>query len=102
MDTRELLKRMVEMGASDLHLQPPGKPVFRVDGCLVQQTDLPEFSPEDVERVFESITTEPERNTFQCEQELDFAYSVPELTRFRVNVLKQRGTLSLNFRFVPF
>ena len=102
MDICELLKRMVETGASDLHLQPPGRPVLRVDGCLLQQADLPEFSPDDVEVVFKSITTECQQNTFHCEQELDFAYSVPDMARFRVNVLKQRGTLSLNFRFVPF
>ena len=102
MESYELLKRMVETGASDLHLQPPGHPVLRIDGYLARQTDLPLFTPEDVEQVFESITTPEQRSTFLNEQELDFAYSVAKLARFRVNVLRQRGTLSLSFRFVPF
>jgi len=102
MEPYELLKRMVETGASDLHIQAPGHPILRIDGCLVRQTDLPSFTPEDVERVFESITTPEQRNTFLNELELDFAYSVAKLARFRVNVLKQRGTQSLSFRFVPF
>ena len=102
MESYELLKRMVEAGASDLHIQAPGHPVLRINGCLVRQTDLPSFTPEDVEQVFESITTPEQRNTFLNEQELDFAYSVTKLARFRVNVLRQRGTLSLAFRFVPF
>jgi len=102
MESIELFKRMVETGASDLHLQAPGMPVLRIHGCLVQQEDMPCFSPEDVERVFESITTEQQRETFYTEQELDFGYSVPDLARFRINVLRQRGTISLSFRFVPF
>jgi len=102
MESYELLKRMVETGASDLHLQPPGYPVLRIDGYLARQTDMPLFTPEDVEQVFESITTPEQRSTFLNEQELDFAYSVAKLARFRVNVLRQRGTLSLSFRFVPF
>jgi twitching motility protein PilT len=102
MESSELFKRMVERGASDLHLQAPGRPILRVHGCLVPQEDMPCFSPEDVERVFESITTEQQRETFYTEQELDLGYSVTDLARFRINVLRQRGSISLSFRLVPF
>ena len=102
MQVDELLKLMVDKGASDLHLKVPSPPVLRIDGVLVPQEDLPPVTPKDIEMVFEHITTQSQRETFYRELELDFAYSLPGLARFRVNVLKQRGTWSLAFRLVPF
>jgi twitching motility protein PilT len=66
------------------------------------QEDLPPLSPQDVEAIFEHLTTPERRNKFAQEWELDFSYSVTGLARFRVNILKQRGTLSLALRLVPF
>jgi twitching motility protein PilT len=57
---------------------------------------------EDIETAFDYITTPEQRNRFHLEKELDFAYSVPGLARFRVSVMRQRGTVSLAFRLVPF
>ena len=102
MEIDELLKLMTDKGASDLHLTVPSPPVLRINGVLVVQEDLPPVTPKDVEIVFESVTTPEQRVTFLRELELDFAYSVPGLARFRVNVLRQRGTISLAFRLVPF
>jgi twitching motility protein PilT len=102
MQIDELLKLMVDKGASDLHLKVPSPPVLRIDGVLIPQEDLPPATPKDIEMVFEYITTQRQRETFYGELELDFAYSLPGLARFRVNVLKQRGTWSLAFRLVPF
>ncbi len=98
----KLLKLSVDKGASDLHLRVPSRPVLRVDGVLQVQESLPVMTPKDIEYAFESITTTDQRNTFYGEMELDFAYSVPKLARFRVNALKQRGSISLAFRRVPF
>ncbi len=98
----ELLKLMVEKGASDLHITVPSPPVLRIHGELVAQDHLPPTRPADSEAIFEQITTAEEREVFSKELELDFAYSVPGLARFRVNALQQRGTMSLAFRFVPF
>ena len=100
--TTELLKLTVDKKASDLHLRVPSPPVFRIDGALVPQEDLSPVTPEDIEMIFEYITTPEQRNTFLSELELDFAYSVPGLARFRVSVMKQRNTLSIAFRVVPF
>ena len=102
MDIVELLKLMVENRASDLHIRVPNVPVIRVDGELRPQKDLPPVKIEDVEAAFEQITTQDQRSRFHLEKELDFAYSVPKLARFRVNVMRQRGTISLAFRLVPF
>jgi len=102
MDIIELLNIMVEKRASDLHVRVPSKPVLRVDGNLIVLERLPQITMEDVEAAFEHITTPEQRNRFHLERELDFAYSVPGLARFRVSVMRQRGTISLAFRLVPF
>ena len=102
MDIIELLKLMVEKRASDLHVRVPSPPVLRVDGELLPLQNLPQTTMEDVETAFDYITTPDQRNRFHLEKELDFAYSVPGLARFRVNVMRQRGTVSLAFRLVPF
>ncbi len=98
----ELLRLMVNRGASDLHLTVPSPPVLRIDGALVTEKDLPPVAAKDVELVLEQAATEEQRSVFAREWELDFAYSVPGLARFRVNALRQRGVISLAFRFVPF
>jgi twitching motility protein PilT len=98
----KLLKRMVDRDASDLHLTVPSPPVLRIDGVLVPQEDLSPLTPEDIESVLAEIVSEEQRNAFRAERELDFAYSIPGLARFRVNALQQRGTMSLAFRRVPF
>jgi twitching motility protein PilT len=102
MEIDELLKQMVDRGASDLHLKVPSPPVLRIDGLLVPQEDYAPVTSKDMELVFEHIATQQQRSVFGKERELDFAYSVPGLARFRVNILQQRGTMSLAFRLVPF
>jgi twitching motility protein PilT len=101
MEVNELLKLMVNKGASDLHLTVPSPPVLRIDGELIPQ-DLPPLAAEDIEKALEQVSTQEQRAVFDREWELDFAYAVPGLARFRVNVLRQRGVMSLAFRFVPF
>lgn len=102
MEMMELLKLMVNKGASDLHLTVPSRPVFRIDGELVPQEDLPPLIPKDIELALQQVSTQEQREVFDREWELDFAYSVPGLARFRVSVLRQRGVMSLAFRSVPF
>ena len=101
MELNELLKLMVDKGASDIHLRVPSPPVLRIDGQLIPQEDLPVLTPQDVKAAFDYITTPEQRSTFSRELELDFAYSIPGLARFRVSTLQQRGTISLAFRLVP-
>jgi len=102
MQADELLKLVVDKGATDLHLKVPSPPVLRIDGALIPQEDLPPLTAKDIEAIFEQITTEEQRIAFSRELELDFAYSVSGLARFRVNTMHQRGTISLAFRLVPF
>ena len=102
MEVNELLKVMVDKKASDMHLRVPSPPVLRIDGKLILQEDLPPLDSKDIEMAFERIATPTQRSIFLKEKELDFAYSVPGLARFRVNVMRQRGTISIAFRMVPF
>ena len=98
----ELFNVMVEKGASDLHLWVPSPPVLRIDGMLVPLQELSPVSAQDVETLFNDITTPEQKDIFNTELDLDFAYSIPGLARLRVNALRQRGTISLAFRLVPF
>lgn len=102
MEVNELLRLMVDRKASDMHLRVPSPPVLRIDGILVPQEDLPPLDSKDIEMAFERIATPAQRSIFLKEKDLDFAYSVPGLARFRINVLRQRGTISIAFRMVPF
>ncbi len=96
----ELLQLAVAKGATDLHLKIPSPPVLRIDGILLRQEDLPPLTLADIQSIFGQITSHNQRVTFDKERELDFAYSVPGLARFRVSALQQRGTTSLVFRLV--
>lgn len=98
----ELLKIIIDRGASDLHLTVPSTPVLRIDGLLVPQDNFPPLSPDDIETVLHQITTKEQRTTFGNEHELDIAFSVSGVGRFRANAIKQRGSTSLAFRLVPY
>jgi twitching motility protein PilT len=95
----ELLFMMVEAKASDLHLKAGSPPVIRVDGEL-QPLDLPECSPEDSKDYAASIMSDKQIRRFSEANEIDFAYSAPKVGRFRVNVYRQRGSISIAMRQV--
>ena len=102
MDINELLKLLVEKKASDLHLKVGSKPVFRVDGILEPEETLEPIAEKDVEMAFERIANPEQRSIFLKDKDLHFAYSVQGLSRFRVSAMRQRGTMGMNFRMVPF
>ncbi len=102
MNVKDLLRMMAEKNASDLHLRVPAPPMLRIDGELVAADSLARLAPDDVEDIFRQTTTETQRERFFEELELDFAYSVTGLARFRVNVMLQRGSMSIAFRRIPF
>ncbi len=102
MNIRNLLELTVDKKASDLHLRVPSPPVIRVDGRLVLVSGADPLTAEEIEAVFREITSDEQKETFYNTNELDFAHGVAGLARFRVSVLRQRGTLSIAFRQVPF
>ena len=101
MDIQQLLQITAEKGASDLHLLVPAAPTMRLNGELIPVDGEQPLTPKDTLNAFESITTEKERERFYEELELDFAYSLPGVARFRVNIALQRGSISLSLRCVP-
>jgi twitching motility protein PilT len=101
MDIHRLLLVATEEGASDLHLIVPAVPTLRINGVLTPIEGEPPLTPKDTVEAFESITTEKQREKFYSELELDFAYSLPGVARFRVNIALQRGSICLSLRCVP-
>jgi twitching motility protein PilT len=95
----ELLGDMMARNASDLHIKAGSPPVMRVDGelCLM---DEPPLTPEDTKDVAASIMSDKQIRRFSEHNEIDFAYSAPNLGRFRVNVFRQRGSISIAMRQV--
>ncbi|MFW6381649.1 MAG: type IV pilus twitching motility protein PilT, partial [Bacillota bacterium] len=103
MDIRELLKAVVEDEAvSDLHLTVNSKPVVRDTGKLKVYDEYPDrFGFNEMEDIARRLMTDEQWTTFQKKGELDFSYSVPGFSRFRVNVYYQRGAVSLALRVIP-
>ena len=102
MDIDKLLKLAVDNGASDLHLRVDSRPVLRIDGKLIPQDNFPQVTHHEVKKLFEQITNQQQRDTFIRDKELDFAYTLDNLARFRVNILWQRKTISIACRMVSF
>lgn len=102
MKIEELLHLMVDRGASDLHLRVMRPPILRIDGILQVMKDMPHITPSDLREAFEHVTNENQRQNFHNDMELDLAYGIRGVARFRINVFMQRDTISMAVRRVPF
>ena len=100
MKIREILEAVIASRASDLHLKAGIPPVVRVDGKL-QRLDFKSPSTEDMEDIAEQILTPEQKKYFMREKEVDFAFGVAGLARFRANFYVQRGSIAMVFRHVP-
>jgi twitching motility protein PilT len=101
MHVNDLLKIAVEHGASDLHLKVGSYPMMRVGGALLPATDEKRLDHEDVVAMSAAVMSTAQRQKFKDAQEVDLAYSVAGLGRFRCNVFQQRGTVGLVLRVIP-
>jgi len=101
MHVNDLLKIAVENAASDLHLKVGSYPMMRVRGDLVPAAEEKRLDHEDVVAMSAAIMSTAQRQRFKDAQEVDLAYSVAGLGRFRVNVFQQRGTVGLVLRVIP-
>jgi twitching motility protein PilT len=97
----DLLRRAVEQRASDLHLKVGNHPYLRVDGLLNAITDVPRITPEEMLSMAFSMMTNRQKQKFKETAELDMAYGVAGLGRFRVNVFQQRGNVGMVLRVIP-
>jgi twitching motility protein PilT len=101
MHVNDLLKIAVEAGASDLHLKVGSLPMMRVRGALVPALADKRLDHEDVVAMSAAVMSTAQRQKFKEAQEVDLAYSVAGLGRFRCNVFQQRGTVGLVLRVIP-
>lgn len=98
---RELLKTMVEMGASDLHITTGTPPQVRIDG-QIRSLKFPPLQPTETKQLCYSILTDAQKRKFEEENELDLSFGVKGLARFRGNIYLQRGALAGAFRMIPY
>jgi twitching motility protein PilT len=102
-DIEQALRRVIETEGSDLHLKVPAHPLIRTQGRLETIPDSDSLTPEDTERIFHQMLSNPRKlEEFAEESEVDFSYAIPGLARFRVNAFKQRGSISIVCRAIPF
>src|SRR6188472_3772008 len=101
MHVNDLLKAAVDSGASDLHLKVGSYPMMRVRGVLTPASEDKKLDHEDVVAIGAAVMSTSQRQRFKEAQEVDLAYSVPGLGRFRCNIFQQRGTVGLVLRVIP-
>src|SRR4051794_13401098 len=99
---RALLEEMVSRNASDLHIVAGERPKLRVDGDITNASFDTELTPKDTLQIAYSVLTEQQKKRFELEDELDFSFGIQNLARFRGNVFKQRGCVSMVVRQIPF
>ena len=99
---RTLLEEMIERDASDLHVTAGERPKLRVDGAIVSASIEHVLAPRDTLQLAYSVLTENQKKRFEMEDELDFSFGIANLSRFRGNVFKQRGCVSMVVRRIPF
>ncbi len=93
---------MIATGASDLHITSGAPPMIRVRGELRPLGEHPSLTPPVLQRAIYAMLSQKQRERFENELELDFAYSVPGRARFRVNVYRQREAMGAAFRLIPY
>jgi twitching motility protein PilT len=101
MDINELLHKAHALDASDLHIKVGSPPILRIYGDLSPLTSERKVSHDDAMNIAMAVMTPGQADIFKKKSDLDLAYSVPGLGRFRCNVFMQRGTVGLVFRVIP-
>src|SRR3954469_16438878 len=97
----DLLKKMLEMGGSDLHITTNSPPQIRVHGHL-HPLDMPPLTPSETKQLGYSVLTDAQKHRFEENLELDFSFGLKGLARFRGNLFNQRGATAGVFRVIPF
>jgi twitching motility protein PilT len=100
-DFADVITRMTEERASDVHLSPGFPPAIRVRGRIVPLDDYGRLTPQETRDTVYSLLNDDQRKRFESRKQLDLAYAVPGVARFRVNCFFQRGSISAAFRRIP-
>lgn len=102
LSAKELLTKVIEMGASDLHIVVGAPPMVRVNGSLRPLEGMGELHPEESRDIIYSVMNEEQIAEFETEKECDLSFGIQGLSRFRLNVYRDRGSVVGAFRSVPF
>ena len=100
MEIRDLLMLSIEKMASDLHITEKEPPILRIDGKLMR-TNFPVLTRDDTKKLIYSVLTDPQKEAFERDRELDLSLALPGMDRFRVNIHLQKGSTEGAFRRVP-
>ena len=100
-DFADVLTKMAEDRASDVHLSPGFCPAIRVRGRIVPLEDYEPLTTQETRDTVYSLLNDDQRKRFESQKQLDLAYAVPGVARFRVNCFFQRGAISAAFRRIP-
>src|SRR5574340_1334428 len=100
-DLSSILNVAVKGRASDVHLKAGVPPILRVNGTLVPIKNHERLAPDEVAKTALRIMNDTQKETFKSHHQVDMAYSIPGLGRFRVNVFQQRGATGVVFRVIP-
>jgi len=101
MELQDILQAAVRLGASDVLLKPGGPPAVRLHNDLLPLPEAEALSHDDVQRAVDTVLDDFHRRRLAVDLQADLAYDTPELGRFRVNVFRQRGELSVVIRVIP-
>src|SRR5512140_391000 len=96
----DLLKKLLELSGSDLHITTNSPPQIRVHGHL-QPLDMPPLNPSETKQLAYSVMTDAQKHRFEEDLELDFSFGMKGLARFRANIFNQRGAAGAVFRIIP-
>jgi twitching motility protein PilT len=102
MELNDILKIAIKANASDIHIKAGLPPTFRIDGSLVALNNAPRINAEQVSQMSQMMLSPQQRLKFQEFNEVDLAYGVPGLGRFRVNMFQQRGVVGMVLRVIPY
>ena len=100
-DLPDILKASVAKGASDIQIVPGKPPMMRIHGEMQPLSEVPPLTAEETKRMIFSVLYEDQRSRFEADWELDTSLSVPNVSRFRVNVYQQRKGVGAAFRAIP-
>ncbi|MBI3649713.1 MAG: type IV pilus twitching motility protein PilT [Acidobacteria bacterium] len=97
----DLLRKMIELNGSDLHITTQSPPMVRVHGVL-RPLEFPELTPAETKQISYSVLTDAQKHRFEENLELDFSFGIKGLSRFRANLFNQRGAVAAVFRSIPY
>lgn len=99
---KELLTKMIKMGASDLHIVVGAPPVIRLHGHCEALPGYPKLGPAETQEIIYTVMNEDQVAEFEEEKECDLSFGIEGLSRFRLNVYRDRGSVVAAFRAIPY